>query len=277
MKIKFLGTAAAESVPAISCHCDVCKYARNAGGRNIRSRSQALVNDDLLIDFNADTLWHVVANNIDMGRINDCLITHSHGDHLYTEEICNYRPDFCHGRTVPMTFYAGQSGYDKISTVANADYMRGAVQAVLVGVGDVFTVCGGKYTVTAMQADHDQSSSPLLYSVADGTKRMLYGHDTGYFPDATWQTLATLGRHDLVTLDCTGCLALGGDCVSYHMSFGTVLKVVARMKQIGVADDGTTVIVNHFSHNGGQAYDQMIDACKTYGVIVSYDGMEIDF
>lgn len=277
MKIKFLGTAAAEAVPAISCCCDVCNYARRAGGRNIRSRSQALVNDDLLIDFNADTLWHVTANNIDMSRVNDCLITHSHGDHLYVEEICNYRPDFCHGRKVPMTFYSGDSGYRKIAAVARADFMHGAVNAVLVMQGETFAVCGGKYTVTAMPANHDDGASPLLYSVTDGAGRMFYGHDTGYFCEQTWQTLAKLGRHDLVTLDCTGCLGIGGDWVDYHMSFGTVLKVAERMKQIGAADDKTIVIVNHFSHNGGQSYDQMAEECAKRGVIVSYDGMEIDF
>ena len=61
MKIKFLGTAAAEGVPAIGCCCEVCKKARALGGRNIRSRSQALINNDLLIEFNPDTVWHMNA------------------------------------------------------------------------------------------------------------------------------------------------------------------------------------------------------------------------
>lgn len=277
MKIKFLGTAAAEAVPAISCSCDVCNYSRKVGGRNIRSRSQALVNDDLLVDFNADTLWHVTANNVDLCKINDCLITHSHNDHLYVEDILNYRPDFCHGRNVPMTFYAGKAGYDKIKAAADKDFMRGAVRAVCVQANETFTVCNGKYTVTALAADHDPNASPLIYSVTDGTKRMLYAHDTGYFLDSTWQTLATLGHHDFVTLDCTGCLELGGDLVTNHMSFGTTLKVAQRMKQIGAADDNTVFVVNHFSHNGGQSYDQMVEACTPHGILVSYDGMEVEF
>ena len=28
MKIAYLGTSAAEGIPALFCHCDVCKYAR---------------------------------------------------------------------------------------------------------------------------------------------------------------------------------------------------------------------------------------------------------
>ena len=52
MKIKYLGTAAAEAFPAIFCNCKYCEEARELGGKNIRTRSQSLVNDDLLIPEN---------------------------------------------------------------------------------------------------------------------------------------------------------------------------------------------------------------------------------
>ena len=32
------------------CRCELCEKARALGGKNIRTRSQALVNDDLLLD-----------------------------------------------------------------------------------------------------------------------------------------------------------------------------------------------------------------------------------
>ena len=50
MKLTYLGTAAAEGWPAVFCNCENCKEAARLGGRNIRTRSQALVNDDLLLD-----------------------------------------------------------------------------------------------------------------------------------------------------------------------------------------------------------------------------------
>ena len=55
MKLQYFGTAAAEGWPALFCGCDACRRAREAGGRNIRTRSQALIDDKLLIDFPADT------------------------------------------------------------------------------------------------------------------------------------------------------------------------------------------------------------------------------
>ena len=45
MKIHILGTAAAEGFPAMFCECDTCKIARAEGGRSIRARSQAVIDE----------------------------------------------------------------------------------------------------------------------------------------------------------------------------------------------------------------------------------------
>ena len=76
MKIKFLGTAAAEGIPALFCDCEICERVRRLGGKNIRTRSQALINDDLLIDFPADTYLHVLNYGLELHKINNCIITH---------------------------------------------------------------------------------------------------------------------------------------------------------------------------------------------------------
>ena len=96
MKISFLGTAASEGWPSLFCQCEACKRARSAGGRNIRTRQQVLLNDDLLLDFGPDTLMHVNQQMIDLSRIHDVLVTHAHSDHFYPEDMmkitCNYTP-----------------------------------------------------------------------------------------------------------------------------------------------------------------------------------------
>lgn len=87
MKIKYLGTAAAEGVPAIFCRCEVCRKSKAAGGRNIRTRSQSIIDDRLLLDFCPDTFIHTLRDNIDLISIKSCLITHAHEDHLYPQDI----------------------------------------------------------------------------------------------------------------------------------------------------------------------------------------------
>lgn len=87
MKIRFLGTAAAEGFPALFCNCKYCKEARRLGGKNLRTRSQSLINDDLLIDIPADTLSHFLTGDIRGDRIKYLLITHSHSDHFYPTNL----------------------------------------------------------------------------------------------------------------------------------------------------------------------------------------------
>ena len=65
MKLTYLGTAAAEGFPAVFCNCKYCAEARKLKGKNIRTRSQGMINDDLLIDLPADTYHHFLQNDID--------------------------------------------------------------------------------------------------------------------------------------------------------------------------------------------------------------------
>ena len=83
MKIQYLGTAAAEGYPALFCQCDSCERARELGGKDIRTRCQALVDDKILIDFPADTYMHALLHGFCLDKIETCLITHNHSDHLY--------------------------------------------------------------------------------------------------------------------------------------------------------------------------------------------------
>ena len=81
-KIQYWGTAAAEGVPGIFCNCETCRLAREEKGRKIRTRSQILINDDLLVDFGPDTYMHTLRYDFDLSRLPHVLITHPHEDHV---------------------------------------------------------------------------------------------------------------------------------------------------------------------------------------------------
>lgn len=49
MKLHYLGTGAAERVPALFCHCQVCEQARQHGGKDIRTQTQALIDGGAII------------------------------------------------------------------------------------------------------------------------------------------------------------------------------------------------------------------------------------
>ena len=54
MEIQYLGTAAAEGLPALFCDCETCRKARNIGGKEVRTRTQSVVDGKILIDFPPD-------------------------------------------------------------------------------------------------------------------------------------------------------------------------------------------------------------------------------
>lgn len=273
MKIKYLGTAAYEGVPAMFCNCEVCKKARAAGGKNIRTRSQAIVDDKLMIDFNADTVTHTLNYGVDWEKIEGVIVTHSHCDHLYPEdaEIATGCYSRLHRR---IDFYAGKDGYDKLKPYT-IDRDPEKTSLTLVEPLKKFTV--GEYEILPLPADHDPASTPVIYSIAKGGKRMLYAHDTGVFLPQTMDALKKEGRYDFVSFDCTGCMGNGVDWVCGHMSVLTILPLLDEMKKRGIVDDKTVLAISHFSHNGGLIHDDTAIKAAKYGFITAYDGLEIEF
>ncbi|MBQ1264363.1 MAG: hypothetical protein IIY04_02985, partial [Oscillospiraceae bacterium] len=117
MKLTYFGTSAAEGFPALFCNCEYCQNARRLGGKNIRTRSQSLINEDLLIDLPADTYAHFLANDVQGHKIKYLLVTHSHPDHLYPMNLDLRQGAFAHEMDVPtLQIYCGQGAYDKITS-----------------------------------------------------------------------------------------------------------------------------------------------------------------
>ena len=43
MKLQYLGTAAAEGMPAVFCQCPICREAARPGGKDLRIINRAMV------------------------------------------------------------------------------------------------------------------------------------------------------------------------------------------------------------------------------------------
>ena len=279
MKLQYLGTAAAESIPAIFCECDVCKKSRELGGRNIRSRSQALLDDTLLIDFPADTYMHFINFNMPLHNITSCLITHSHGDHLYTDDIVMRKSNpfaRLHEGYEPLTFYSDTAGYEKIAEVKRANRIQDKdVLVKKIELFKPFDVQG--YEVTALRATHDEASSPVVYIIEKNGKSLFYSNDTSEYPENTMEYLATLKKPlDLISFDCTSCNSI--TTWSGHLDLQRCVALRERLMEIGAADKNTKFILNHFSHNGKDAlYEDFVKVASEFDFDVSYDGMIVEF
>ena len=280
MIFRYLGTAAAEGWPALFCTCRACREAKADGGKSIRSRSQAVIDDVLLLDLPPDTYMHTYRSGLDTTKIRDILITHTHEDHLYLEDIMVTRqPGYSEYET---DFVLRVHGNDALAR--RAESWRGNPSTRLDEVTKHCTFAeqtefapfrAGAYTVTALLADHNKREKCFFYLIEKDGKAVLYAHDTGYFPEASWAHLAGK-KLDFVSLDCTHGMS---ECRRNHMGIPCCAEVRARLLAEGIATEKTVFVLNHFSHNGDEAavYNVMAERAAAYGFLVSYDGMEIEF
>lgn len=202
MKITFYGTAAAEGVPALYCDCDLCEATRKLGGKNIRTRSQSMINDDLLIDFPADTYLHVLNYGLPLHKIQNIIITHSHADHLYPAEFWMRGPSFSNmGTDKPLNVYGSSSVVETIESNPNVCKLKEMGYVNITRLNAFETVNIGGYDVTPLPAGHQAEAEAFIYLIGKDGKNLLYAHDTGFFPDATMQYLSENKPHfDFATL-----------------------------------------------------------------------------
>lgn len=280
MKIKFLGTAAAEGMPGTFCECDVCVQSRKEGGKNIRTRSQAIIDDKLLIDFPADTYYHSILYNVELSKIRTCLITHSHSDHLYTSELWCRCGGIGHMENPgTLTMYSARSGYRKI-TDAVLEFGLDSSKRVVPKLIEPFVKFEAEgYDITPLKANHDQTSNPVIYLIQKDGKSMLYGHDTGYFPEETVEYLKNSGvKLDCVSFDCCGGLYADDGINEWgHMNLNGNIVMRDLLTKNGNITDKTICVVNHFSHNGTPVHEDMAAAAEKAGFYTSYDGYELEF
>lgn len=274
MKLTYFGTGAYEGVPSLFCTCDTCRRARQAGGRNLRTRTQALINEDLLLDFPPDTVSHYLTYGFDCEQLAACLITHDHSDHLYPEDVEIAAPGYAATGHRPLPFFAGRAACEHMAPFLART--QGGATATEIRAGEAFTVADGRYTVLPLAASHEAGTTPLLFAIREGNTAMLYAHDTGAFPEEDFSLLRDFGHLDLVSFDCTGC-ALGPEYRRFHMSMQVAAEMRERLAALRIIDNRTICVLNHFSHNGRATYDDMLPLAEREGFLVSYDGMTLKF
>ncbi len=279
MKIQFLGTAAAERIPALFCACDTCRRALEAGGRNIMKRSQVLINDDLLIDFSADTY----ANFINLGKtlcdIEYLLITHAHEDHFTFEEFFSRFVGVAYNiRAEKLKVFLSSVSYDIMQRCITArDFDRKSIDKrfEFIIVEPYSSLSVGNYTVTVLPAVHASEGEALLYLIEENGRSFFYGTDTGFFDEGIDDFLARENKIiDLLCLDCTKC---DNEFNYYvHMSMSEGRKIADRFSERGLLKEGALLYYTHFSHNGRMIYDEIAVAARNkYGFHTAYDGLTV--
>ena len=282
MKVQYLGTGAAEGVPAVFCNCEYCRglrvrMAAGRAGREVRSRSQVILDGELSVDFPPDAYSHSLAHGVDLSAIKYLLVTHSHMDHFYAHDFILRGYKYAHEMTEAQLTIFGNA---EVCSVFREDTRREMKDSVAPNI-DLRTV--GAYQELAFEdwraytfpAQHS-SKEPLLYLIERGGKRVLHLTDTGKLPDESMDFLKALKkRADLVTFDCTF-LWDKTEPGARHMGLDEVSYTVGRLERAGIADERTKKVITHFSHNSTPTAEAVARAEREFGFIAAYDGMMLE-
>ncbi len=279
MKIKILGSGGGEGFPATFCSCEHCEMARKAGGKSLRTLSQTLINDDLLIDFPADTGSHCIQYGINLGKLQHVLITHAHEDHyMPTSLIC--RGDcFAHHMKYEKLYMYGPENLEQIFEDVVSPYgispvIRKDIEFVVLQDGQKENI--GEYVVTALRASHAPHLLSLNYIIEKDGKSILYLLDSGYPTSETFQLLeARKQTFDAVIMDGTMGVAPVNAYI-HHMGFAENKMLKEELNRRNLVDKNTRFVVTHITHNQAETHDKIEEIFVGTDIEVAYDGFEFE-
>ena len=285
MKLTFLGTGAGESYPGLWCECPHCDYARKHGGKNIRSNSCAVLDEELLIDIGPGCFDNAARFGVNLCHVTSLLITHPHEDHLYPQHLTWRRTDEANLRlpyadklrtggprftAIPeLTVYGNRFAQELLSSL-EASYADMRMHFACIEEGVPFQA--GAYRVTPVRGNHVERGFSHSYIIERDGRKMLYALDTGsYDPDME----ALLKKHvfNLVVMEGTTGLneQYGG-----HMCLQNNVRMLHFLQENGCyAADGRFVLT-HMSPHWCPPHDWYESIAGAEGVILAYDGVQIE-
>jgi phosphoribosyl 1,2-cyclic phosphate phosphodiesterase len=274
MELLLLGTAAAECWPAPFCACDACLEAGRRGGPNIRTRSGALIDNELKIDFGPDTLMQLHRSRRNLRAVRTILFTHQHSDHFVPSELEWAHHPF--SLTPPAKGSIELWGNSQVLSAIRREFnedqlLRMPYVLRQFAAGDHFTTAAGE-EVWAMPADHVAGACTLR--IRRNGQTIFYGHDSGTYPAATLDRLSDGIALDVALLDCTNGGLSGHN--SGHLCAQGVVQMVDELRKRKAITDRTRIFATHFSHGGKWLHEELVRYFLPHGIRVAYDGLTVN-
>lgn len=280
MEITLLGTAASEGYPNPFCGCDHCERARTLGGRSLRKRSAALVDDALLIDLSPDLVAAAQQHGRSLAGVRYAVQTHQHADHL-DASLLFARSPYCDAVTGRLEYYATRGALDFAASQIGGLPAAGLLDPVTaerfnlrpVAIVPFQTFAVGPYQISSVAATHDPSIEALLFAIRRDHRELFYGTDTGPLPDATWEYLKQGGwRFSVVVLDHTFGLGRPG---GGHLNAAQLIVEMARFRAEGLVADDVRFYAHHLAHHGNPPHPELAAFAAGHGYAVAYDGLTV--
>lgn len=277
MKISFLGTGAAEGVPAMFCACPFCKSVREAGINQYRTRSQILIDGDLSIDFPPEAYVHSLRFNVNLSALKYVLVTHSHMDHFYAHDFILRGYKYATVESEKLKIFGNaeiKNVFEECTRREMRSEVLGNLEVTTVHALEVFNV--GEYRIITLPAQHGTAEEALLYYVEKGGRGCLHLCDTGALSDEAVNFLAVNKAFaSLVTFDCTFLYA-PPKAGTRHMCVADNMEIAKRLENAGIINADTKRVITHFSHNSHPTDERLAAIEKQFSVIAAYDGLTLE-
>ena len=203
---------------------------------HMRRFSSALIDGCLLIDPGPHVLDALDAFSIAPDTIHYIINTHPHSDHFCEETV-------------------------------QALEAQGS-ELIPLQAGDVRQI--GNYTVTALQANHATSRTPVHFLITDGTSTLFYGLDGAWLLYEEAEAIKA-AKPDLAVLDATVGFAQGDFRIFEHNDLHMVLEMQQYLKNFI-----KRFCISHMARTLHTDHETLVRDMAPHQITVAYDGLEIE-
>lgn len=265
MNVRLLGTGAADGIPALFAESRVSDHARRHGGKDVRSRTAALIDGCLKIDLGPDTFAQIVRDGLRPSDWAAVVFTHSDADHFSVRELQYCVFPFTADLYGPFAIYANEAICDEI----DLHYPDWPLEVHRTRSFCPFPIAD--YLVTPVRAYHSAGEDCQNLLIERDGATFLYATDTGVWREESWGFLEAR-RLDGLVLECTN----GMSRSSYwgHLNIEECVGVVERLRAMGTLKPGAPVYTTHHSHEGEMTHDELAAALGPHGIQPGHDGLE---
>jgi phosphoribosyl 1,2-cyclic phosphate phosphodiesterase len=267
MRILLLGTGGADGIPAFYGNDRISQFARTQGGKDVRSRSAALIDGVLKIDLGPDTQSQMIAHGLSPRDWTSLYITHSDDDHICLSEIQYGLFPFVECEKLEYTIFSNPV----VCKMIRDRYPEWPIDLIELKAYQVVEDHG--YVITPLHATHKENEECHNYLIEKDSKRFLYATDTGYYRDEVFDFLA--GRQiDGMVVECSD----GFEKTSYvgHMDVVQCVELIARLRENGGLATDAQIYTTHHTAGGKGTHAELETALNPYGIQVGYDGLLIE-
>jgi phosphoribosyl 1,2-cyclic phosphate phosphodiesterase len=229
-----------------------------------------MLGDRIRFDFGPDSNLHKQRYGLAYDRLEHLLMTHSHDDHWFVQDIAYRRKGFSRVPDSLLTVWGNEKVEQKFVRTNGSDWARYALEFRRLTPFETIDL-GEGVRATPLLAAHDRSEECFNYLIEAEGRRTLLGHDTGWYDEQTWSYLN--GKPlNLIVLDCTHGTE---DHEPNHLGGGVLSRFRDELARRGAVAADAVCVATHFSHNCCALNTELEAYFTPLGFRVAYDGMRL--